>query len=160
MQKKYMKKYIKLKEVEYLSPFGKIRIILKRGKIKKVFLEEGKEIFKKIDKRVYRALDFYFKNRNDKILKKFPLSWEGIKDEERKILEYIRKNLNFSQTITYGEIAKIFKISPRKVGKIMKKNPFPLFIPCHRVIGKNGIGGFNYGIKWKKFLIEFEKWKF
>jgi methylated-DNA-[protein]-cysteine S-methyltransferase len=39
----------------------------------------------------------------------------------------------------------------------MKKNPFPLFVPCHRVIRKNGIGGFNYGIKWKKFLIEFEK---
>ena len=157
LQKKYMKKYINLKEVEYLSPFGKIKIILKGRKIRKVLLEENKEICKKIDKKVYKALDLYFKNKNDKLLKKFPLCWEGIKKEERKILEYIRKNLNFSQTITYGEIAKIFKISPRKVGKIMKKNPFPLFVPCHRVIGKNGIGGFNFGIRWKKFLIEFEK---
>jgi methylated-DNA-[protein]-cysteine S-methyltransferase len=152
-----MNKYTNLKETEYLCPFGKIKIILKGGKISRVSLEEDKKIFKKIDKKVCKALDLYFKNKNDKLLKKFPLCWEDLKDEERKVLEYIRKNLNFSQTITYGEIAKIFKISPRKVGKIMKKNPFPLFVPCHRVIGKNGIGGFNYGIEWKKFLIEFEK---
>lgn len=49
---------------------------------------------------------------------------------------------------TYGELAKSvgLKNGQRAVGKIMNKNPYPVIIPCHRVIKSDGkIGGYAYG---------------
>ncbi|WP_231109723.1 methylated-DNA--[protein]-cysteine S-methyltransferase [Thermosipho melanesiensis] len=59
--------------------------------------------------------------------------------------------------MTYGEVAKVLNLNPRIIGFAMKANLLPIYIPCHRVVGKNDIGGFSGGIKWKKFLLELEK---
>lgn len=46
----------------------------------------------------------------------------------------------------------------RAVANILKKNPLPLIIPCHRVIRKNGsVGGYLWGKKFKERLLELEK---
>ena len=46
----------------------------------------------------------------------------------------------------------------RAVGSILKKNPFPVIIPCHRVIKSNNIsGGYCFGKKRKKELLELER---
>jgi methylated-DNA-[protein]-cysteine S-methyltransferase len=52
------------------------------------------------------------------------------------------------QITTYGDLAKAvgLKNGQRTIGKIMNKNPFPVIIPCHRVVMSNGkIGGYAYG---------------
>ena len=52
------------------------------------------------------------------------------------------------QITTYGELAKSvgLKNGQRTVGKIMNKNPYPVIIPCHRVVMSTGkIGGYAYG---------------
>ncbi len=46
------------------------------------------------------------------------------------------------RTITYGELARQLQSSPRAVGQACKKNPLAVFIPCHRVVGKNNCGGY------------------
>ena len=49
---------------------------------------------------------------------------------------------------TYGELAKAvgLKNGQRHIGMLMKKNPFPVIVPCHRVVKSNGkIGGYAYG---------------
>jgi len=43
---------------------------------------------------------------------------------------------------TYGDIAAELHSSPRAVGNACRANPIPLFIPCHRVVAKAGMGGF------------------
>jgi len=46
----------------------------------------------------------------------------------------------------------------RAVGSILNKNPYPLIIPCHRVIKNNKeIGGFAFGTKTKKALLDSER---
>lgn len=46
----------------------------------------------------------------------------------------------------------------RAVGQILKRNPFPFFIPCHRVVSANGnIGGYVFGQKRKKELLNLEQ---
>ena len=46
----------------------------------------------------------------------------------------------------------------RSVGQILKRNPYPLIIPCHRVIKANGkLGGYRWGNKNKQRLLELEK---
>ncbi len=46
----------------------------------------------------------------------------------------------------------------RAVGQVLKRNPWPLIVPCHRVISENGkLGGYSCGKKKKVFLIDLEK---
>jgi len=64
------------------------------------------------------------------------------------------------QTRTYGEIAAAIgrPNAARAVGTACGANPIPLFIPCHRVVAKNGLGGFVAGLPWKKLLLKEEGW--
>ena len=60
---------------------------------------------------------------------------------------------------TYGELAKAvgLKNGQRAVGKIMNKNPYPVIIPCHRVIKSDGkIGGYAYGEEIKSNMLSKE----
>lgn len=66
----------------------------------------------------------------------------------------------FGQTRSYSWVAKWIG-SPkaaRAVGSALKKNPYPLIIPCHRVVKSSGdIGEYSRGRKAKEQLIELEK---
>lgn len=46
----------------------------------------------------------------------------------------------------------------RAVGQALKRNPFPLIIPCHRVVaGGNRLGGYSAGVRKKEMLLALEK---
>ncbi len=63
------------------------------------------------------------------------------------------------QITTYGELSKAvgLKNGQRVVGKIMNKNPYPVIIPCHRVIMATGkIGGYAFGEHIKTKLLNDE----
>jgi len=60
---------------------------------------------------------------------------------------------------TYSELAKAIglKNGQRAIGRIMNKNPFPVIIPCHRVILSDGnIGGYAWGENVKRFMLSAE----
>lgn len=70
------------------------------------------------------------------------------------------QNIPYGQTTSYKEIAqKINKPKAyRAVGMANNKNPLPIIIPCHRVIGSNGkLIGYAGGLKLKNYLLELEK---
>lgn len=54
----------------------------------------------------------------------------------------VTKCIPKGKVATYGTIAEILQSSPRAVGQALKKNPFAPRVPCHRVVAKNGLGGF------------------
>ena len=60
---------------------------------------------------------------------------------------------------TYGELAKAIglKNGQRVIGRIMSKNPYPVIVPCHRVIKSDGkIGGYAWGEKVKAKMLSNE----
>lgn len=64
---------------------------------------------------------------------------------------------HFGETRTYGEIAAMLGNvnKARAVGGAANKNPLPLVIPCHRVIGSTGrLTGFAGGLEIKEYLLE------
>ncbi len=72
----------------------------------------------------------------------------------------LMKKVKKGQTISYGELAKKLKITPRHVGRICGQNKLVLLIPCHRIIKSDGnLGGFTAigGIKLKEKLLNLEK---
>jgi methylated-DNA-[protein]-cysteine S-methyltransferase len=77
-------------------------------------------------------------------------------------LQYFRiyrevQKIPYGSTSTYGEIAVKLSTSPRLVGLAMKRNPTPLLIPCHRVVAKDGLGGFTPDIGIKEQLQALER---
>ena len=57
---------------------------------------------------------------------------------------------------TYGDLAKAVGLEngQRVIGMIMKKNPFPVTVPCHRVVKSDGkIGGYVYGERVKSYML-------
>ena len=68
------------------------------------------------------------------------------------------KKIPRGQTRTYGEIAAVIgrPKAVRAVGTACGANPLPVFIPCHRVTAKNGLGGFGSGLSWKILLLKSE----
>lgn len=66
----------------------------------------------------------------------------------------------YGQTRTYQEVAASIGNAKamRAVGGANNKNPLPLIIPCHRVIGANGdLVGYAYGLPIKRFLLDLEQ---
>ncbi len=61
------------------------------------------------------------------------------------------------QTRTYGDLAKALHNAPRAVGQACGANPFPLVVPCHRVIASGGsLGGFAR--QRGGFLLDVKRW--
>lgn len=88
-----------------------------------------------------------------------PTKFIGGTPFQQKVWKAIAE-IPYGETITYGELAKEVKSSPRAVGTACGKNPLPLIIPCHRVVGEGGkITGYSGGdgVLTKKVLLAFEK---
>jgi len=70
--------------------------------------------------------------------KKFPTVFA------QKVMKFLIENVQYGKTTTYSDIGEaIGSKAFRAIGNVMKSNPLPLIIPCHRVIRKNGgLGGF------------------
>jgi len=69
-------------------------------------------------------------------------------------------SIPIGQVRSYKWVAKKcgYPRSFRAVGQVLKRNPYPLIIPCHRVINSdNKLGGYVFGVKYKKSLLELEK---
>lgn len=124
-----------------------IRIVLSTDRLE----ERGDNVFT-------RQLRAYL--RGEITLLNFPVS-HNLGPVFRKVLEYLRENVPYGTIVSYGEVAKNLKISPRVVGFALAANPLPLYFPCHRVVGKDSIGGFTIGkningLVWKKYLLSLE----
>ncbi len=69
------------------------------------------------------------------------------------------RTIPYGKTASYSDIAKKMNkpMSYRAVGQANKHNPLLIYTPCHRIIGKNSLGGFSSGgIKNKKILLSIE----
>ncbi len=63
------------------------------------------------------------------------------------------------EIFSYSDLAfKVFKYKryARAVASMLHVNPYALFVPCHRVVAKNGIGGYAKGVELKKQILEWE----
>jgi methylated-DNA-[protein]-cysteine S-methyltransferase len=77
---------------------------------------------------------------------------------EHRVYEKLLK-VPKGKVTTYSELAKAvgLKNGQRAIGRIMSKNPFPVIVPCHRVILSTGkIGGYAWGEKIKTNLLSEE----
>jgi methylated-DNA-[protein]-cysteine S-methyltransferase len=70
------------------------------------------------------------------------------------------QGIPYGETRTYGDVARTVgnRAAVRAVGLANGRNPLPIVIPCHRVIGSDGsLTGFGGGLEAKRFLLDLER---
>jgi methylated-DNA-[protein]-cysteine S-methyltransferase len=102
-----------------------------------------------------RQLNAYF----DGSLQEFSLPLKPSGTEfQRAVLNELRR-IPYGTTCSYGDVAKRIgrPKAVRAVGAANGRNPLPIVIPCHRVIGRNGeLTGFGGGLATKRTLLDLE----
>ena len=87
----------------------------------------------------------------------WPIGQEGLPPFDRAVYEAVRR-IPRGETAAYGDIA-VRAGSPRAaraVGNALARNQIPLFVPCHRVRGAGGPGGWSGPPGWKERLLAIE----
>lgn len=139
------------------TPVGDITIVQREGRI--VGLSLGKScpgcfhrtaLLESCEKQLMQ----YFKGERRRF--DLPLDISGTAFQ-RRVWQALAE-IPYGETVTYGELAKSIG-SPgaaRAVGAACGANPIAIILPCHRVLGKNGPGGYAYGAETKKVLLKIE----
>ena len=86
------------------------------------------------------------------------LDLQGATDFELALTEALRR-VPRGETVSYGELAALAgrPRAPRAAGTFCARNRFSLVVPCHRVVGADGIGSYgSLGIDYKRRLLELE----
>ena len=85
-----------------------------------------------------------------------PLTVTG-SDLQRRVCAVLAR-IPHGRTRTYGDIAKEIGVPAQAVGQACGGNPIPVIIPCHRVLGGGGLGGFSGGggVETKVVLLKLE----
>lgn len=109
-----------------------------------------------LERKVYEWIDCYLQGALPKI--HLPFADTQLSRFTLKVLSCISR-IPYGKTITYKELAKAVgsPLGFRAAGSACGKNPFLLFIPCHRVVGVSTLGGFAAGLEVKRRLLSFEE---
>lgn len=85
-----------------------------------------------------------------------PLNPKGTEFQLKVYQEML--NIPYGEVRSYGDIAKNLGASAQAVGNACGSNLIPIIIPCHRVVGVNGLGGFSGagGVEMKVKLLKHE----
>jgi methylated-DNA-[protein]-cysteine S-methyltransferase len=103
-----------------------------------------------------RQLDEYFDGRRRSF--ELPLDVASLADFNRRVLHELAR-VQYGEVVTYGELAAraARPRAARAVGTVMNRNPLPIVLPCHRVIGANGkLVGYAGGLERKEALLRLE----
>jgi methylated-DNA-[protein]-cysteine S-methyltransferase len=91
-----------------------------------------------------------------------PLDWPRLESVTEAVLRTLM-GVSYGETVTYAELARRSGtgIPARAIGSILAANPWPIVVPCHRVVASDGLGGYSGGepgheIETKRWLLENE----
>lgn len=142
--KAYYKKEKFIFEIEFEEKIQAIRIVEKEKSGQKSKLTDF----------AFKEISDFLDGNSEKF--SFEIDPQGT-DFQKSVWKEIEK-IPYGKTSTYKEIGeKLNSKAYQAIGSACGKNPILFRIPCHRVLGKNNLGGFFYGLDLKKKLLEMEK---
>ena len=112
---------------------------------------------------VFRLVEEYFGQYFDGEVPdvSVPLDLSSVSDFCGKVLSVVQK-IPYGSVMTYGDIAAVIgaergrTVAAQAVGGAVKRNPAAIIVPCHRVVAKDGVGGYFGAEALKISLLRFE----
>ena len=145
--------------MNYRSPIGRLTLVSNGEALIECTLTSD-DVETQYDEILLQAqswLNDYFAGKNPPM--NIPISIE-VTPFTIQVLNYVT-NIPYGTTCSYKDIARAISptMSCRAVGQALRRNPLTLFIPCHRVIRKDGMPGGYFGdnFQTKLALIELER---
>ena len=119
-------------------------------------MAEPQAIFETMPSDLSEALRDYFRGVPADF-NSWGININGLSAFSRKVYDAVR-GLKWGEKASYSEIARQIghPKAARAVGSALGKNPIPLFIPCHRVLSRDGEGGWSGPPGWKRRLLKLE----
>ena len=152
MENKLYQKYID-------SPIGWLKIETSDISLMAISFTEKDETNSSILPRILQQTEFQLKEYFNGSRKVFNLNLNPEGTEFQKRVWQLVEKVDFGKTVSYLDIAKQTgsKNNTRAVGMANSKNPIPIVIPCHRIIGTNGkLTGYAGGLEKKRWLLQHE----
>lgn len=149
-------------EAVITAPFGRVGIRTEAGRVVDIGFLPSRVPLKSpphaFARRVCRTLERYFADPRRPL--RLPLALEG-SEHQRRVWRALTR-IPLGEVRSYGELARRLRSSPRAVGGACRRNPVPIIVPCHRVVGQAGIGGFmgqqsGSAMKIKRWLLAHEQ---
>lgn len=146
--------------IYYNSPLGVIKVVSNSEALTRLSFEDKPPYSTQNDSpailsKALSQLDEYFNGNR----RTFSLSLSPKGTTFQQSVWKTLQQIPYGQTVSYGKLARRLG-NPNKVravGKANGKNPIPIIIPCHRVIGAdNSLVGYSGGIDRKKYLLKHE----
>ena len=137
------------------SPFGSVGVVEEDGAITKlVWSGEDSGYTTHVTDEAIRQLEAYFAQEITAF--DLPLAPRGTPFQQQVYAQM--RAIPIGETRTYGDLASNLEVAPQPVGQACGSNPIPIIIPCHRVVGTDGLGGFSApgGVETKIKLLRFE----
>lgn len=142
-----------MKQAVFHSPFGPFAVVEENGVITRLDWASRRSDPTALLRDACKQLDEYF--AGERTAFDLPLDFgTGFQGEMRRAMFAIP----FGETRTYGELSKVLGRPAQAIGQACGANPIPIFIPCHRVLAANGLGGFSApgGVETKIALLKLE----
>lgn len=144
-------------QIEVTSPVGRLSIEACDGAVTALSWRRATETSgdqAALLERAKEQVEAYF--RGDLVFFDLPLRIAG-SDFQRDVCAAMSA-IPFGETRTYGDIARDLGAPAQAVGQACGGNPIPIIIPCHRVLGARGLGGFSAagGVETKVALLRHE----
>lgn len=145
----------------FFSPVGELGLWAGPGGLCEVRWLKGREqadrpeVAHPVLARAVATLERYFRGHP---LGDVPLDLSFLSPFRRRVMLTLKDRVPPGHVVSYGELACLagHPGAARAVGTVMSQNTLPLFVPCHRVVGAAGPGGFGPGLALKQKLLRLE----
>jgi methylated-DNA-[protein]-cysteine S-methyltransferase len=141
-------------ELSLDTPVGRLTLVEEAGAIVRVFWGgEGGDVTPLLVAARDQMLAYF-----DGRLTRFDLPLRIAGTESQRRVCAAMQAIPFGETRRYGDLARELGLSAQAVGRLCGRNPIPVIVPCHRVLGAAGLGGYSGqgGIETKVALLRHE----
>lgn len=140
------------------TPIGSVRVEGDERRVDAVRILTERESARRPDYPAVLAAAEQLKAWFEGALKRFDVALAPAKTARGQALRDGLIAIGYGDTVSYGGLARLLESGPRAIGQLCARNPFPIIVPCHRVLGSDGIGHYSGGggLVTKQWLLDHE----
>jgi len=140
------------------TPIGSVRIEGDEARVDAVRILTEREAARRPDYPAVLAAAEQLEAWFDGALRQFDVALAPAKSARGNVLRDGLIAVGYGETVSYGGLAHRLGSGPRAIGQLCARNPFPIIVPCHRVLGSDGLGHYSGGggIVTKQWLLDHE----
>lgn len=127
------------------TPIGSVRIDGDEGSIHRIRIDSERHAPRRADGPAVIAAAEQLEAWFDGALKRFDIALTPAKTARGQVLRDGLIAVPYGQTSSYGALARALGSGPRAIGQLCARNPFPIVVPCHRILATGALGHYSAG---------------